>query len=61
MRRMTVWALMALAFLHLAGCGSLEGYVYMPPPSPEPMGAQFWWGSDPTCAPGCPPGSPGWR
>ncbi|MCL6622796.1 MAG: hypothetical protein K6T55_11945 [Syntrophobacterales bacterium] len=44
-----------------AGCGTTEGYLYVPPPTPEPMGIQFWWGTDPTCAPGCPPGSPrGW-
>ncbi len=49
-----------LLWLWVAGCGTLEAY-YSSPPSPEPMGINYWWGSDPTCSPGCPPGkTTGW-
>jgi hypothetical protein len=52
--------LIAALWLMVAGCATVEG-VYNPPPSPEPMGINFWWGSDPTCSPGCPPGATtGW-
>lgn len=58
---MNFWARLALTALILLGCGCGEMKQYLEPPSTEPMGINYWWGSDPTCSPGCPPGATtGW-
>ena len=59
MRRILGSVLLAMLLLS-AGCATLEAQATYSP-RPEPAFSRSWWGSDPVCAPGCPPGvGDGW-
>jgi hypothetical protein len=49
--------LVVLSWLSLSCATGNEAYVRAGSYSPNETS---WWGSDPTCSPGCPPGQGGW-